>query len=82
MSHQMLPVYGFVEGDALGVLLLIYSDDTIEKVIQNLQQAVKIRVPAQIGMSLFYEGKILDTQITVNQADVEPLCRLDLRHQK
>ena len=37
----MIPVYGFLQGDVIGLLILTYEDETIESVIEKIKTAGK-----------------------------------------
>ena len=76
---MILPLYGFVEGDTLGVLILADKDESVESVARKLRDAVTLRVDASDDMEIVYQGVVLDPLITLEQALIAPLQRLDLR---
>ena len=41
---MLVPLYGFLSGDTLGVVILVQDHDRIRQVAANLQEAVCMRV--------------------------------------
>lgn len=75
---MLVPLYGFVAGDTLGVLVLVHDDDTIEVVAQRLQSAVAMRVaPSQVAV-VYAHGRALEPGATVAAAGLAALDRIDL----
>jgi hypothetical protein len=75
---MLVPLYGFVAGDTLGVLVLVHDDDTIEVLAQRLQAAAAMRVaPSQVAI-VYARGKALDPSATVASAGLAALDRIDL----
>lgn len=75
----MIPVYGFLQGDTLGILLFLYENDTIDGVREKLQQAAMVRVSPKNNLSVVYKNKVLNLNMTVSQVGIEPLERIDVR---
>lgn len=75
---MLIPVYGFVSGDTLGVLVLVREKDTLSTLAASLSQAASVRVPAGQRMSLRKDGVLLDPALTVAEARLAPLERVDL----
>jgi hypothetical protein len=76
---MILPLYGFVEGDTLGVLILADKDESVESVARKLRDAVTLRVDASDDREIVYQGIVLDPLMTLDQAQIAPFQRLDLR---
>jgi hypothetical protein len=76
---MILPLYGFVEGDTVGVLILTDKEESVESMARKLRDAVTLRVDASDDMEVVYQGVVLDPLITLEQAQIAPLQRLDLR---
>jgi hypothetical protein len=74
----MIPLYGFVTGDSLGVLVLIDDDDTIAELAHRLQQAAQVRVAPRDSVWLFAHGKRLDREARVKDVGLVALDRVDL----
>jgi hypothetical protein len=75
---MLTPLYGFVHGDTLGVLVLVHDDDTIATLAESLSQAVAVRVAAPPRPSVRWNGVLLDLSMTVAQAGLTALDRVDL----
>jgi len=73
-----VPLYGFLEGDTVGLLILAEYGDTLETLAQKLQSAASLRVAATDPLWLVYHDKIMDPTMTVAQAGFEALDRFDV----
>ena len=75
---MLIPLYGFVRGDTLGVLVLAHAGDTVTALGALLQQAVCMRVSPSKRVSVYHDGVLLDPQLTLAQAGLSALERVDL----
>ena len=73
-----IPLYGFLEGDTLGLLVLAEEAETILEVARKLQDAASIRVAGREEISFVYEGKAVDPRLTVAQVGLQALDRFDV----
>ena len=73
-----IPLYGFLEGDTLGLLMLAEEGDTILQLARKLQDAANIRVSHIDYVDFLYDGKSIDPGLTVAQAGLQPLDRFDV----
>jgi hypothetical protein len=74
----LVPLYGFVRGDTLGLLVLVRSGDSIRTLAESLAQAAQVRVvPFERAVVLAGERR-LDPESTVATAGLSPLERVDL----
>lgn len=73
-----IPLYGFLEGDTLGLLVLCEEADTVLELARKLQDAASIRVATHDNVEVVYNGKALDPGITVAQAGLQALDRFDV----
>jgi Toluene-4-monooxygenase system protein B (TmoB) len=73
-----IPLYGFLEGDTLGLLVLAEEVQTILELARKLQDAANIRVARHDDVELFYNGKTVDPRLTVAQAGLQALDRFDV----
>jgi hypothetical protein len=73
-----IPLYGFLEGDTLGLLVLAEEADTIRELARKLQDAANIRVARNGDVELLYNGKSVDPGLTVAQAGLQALDRFDV----
>ena len=74
---MLVPVYGFIRGDTLGVLVLVQDTDTIATLSDSLAQAGCMRVPPFRGR-IHHAGKLLAPTLTVAAAGLQALDRVDL----
>jgi hypothetical protein len=78
VNGRLVPLYGFVRGDSLGVLVLCRDTDSIRELAENLGQATSVRV-APSGVAQIYRcGRLLDPALTVAEAGLSALDRVDL----
>jgi len=52
-----IPLYGFLEGDTLGLLMLAEEGETVLQLAQKLQQAASLRVARVDQIDFIYNGK-------------------------
>jgi hypothetical protein len=73
-----IPLYGFLEGDTLGLLVLGEEGETVLELARKLQDAASIRVTRSDKISFVYNGKAMDPELTVAQAGLQALDRFDV----
>ena len=73
-----IPLYGFLEGDTLGLLMLAEEGETVLQLARRLQDAANIRVAHKDRIDLVYDGKAIDPGLTVAQAGLQALDRFDV----
>jgi toluene monooxygenase system protein B len=74
----MIPLYGFLEGDTLGLLVLAEGDDPVSTLAEKLQTSASVRVRPRERMRVLHEGRVLDPTMTVAAAGLGPLDRIDV----
>jgi hypothetical protein len=74
-----LPLYGFVEGDTLGMLIMADEQESVRSLAGKLRDAASLRVDGSCYLEVVYRGIVLDPDCTLAQADFKPLQRFDLR---
>jgi hypothetical protein len=74
----VIPLYGFLAGDTLGLLVLAQPEDTIAILGRKLQSAALVRVAPLARPAVMHRGRRLADGITVAEADLEPLDRFDV----
>ena len=73
-----IPLYGFLQGDTVGLLILAEEGDTLQALARKLQDAASLRVAARERLQLVYNGKTMDPTMTVAQAGFQALDRFDV----
>jgi len=76
--YMSIPLYGFLEGDTLGLLLLADEGETVLQLARKLQDAASIRVAYSDHVDFLYDGKAMDPNLTVAQAGLQALDRFDV----
>ena len=74
-----VPLYGFMEGDTIGQLILADENETIASLIHKLGQAASIRVAPKPDVQLVYQHRVVDPALTVTEAGLTALERFDVR---
>ena len=74
----MIPLYGFLEGDTIGLLVLAEETDSMRDLAEKLQQAARVRVPHTPRVKVLFQGCPLDPATTVAQTSLGALDRFDV----
>jgi hypothetical protein len=75
----MIPLYGFLQGDTLGLLMLAHPDMTLAQLAQQLRAAARLRADPGPRLRVLLRGVPRDPELTVGQAGLTPLERFDVR---
>jgi hypothetical protein len=75
----VIPLYGFLEGDTLGVLVLAGDDDTAATLARRLQDAAMLRVAPRDDVAVWFKGTRLSPTTTLAAAGLRALDRFDVR---
>ena len=73
-----IPLYCFVEGDSLGVLVMVEDHDSVAELAQRAQQAAAVRVAPRQHATVYAHGAILDRDATVKEVGLIALDRIDV----
>ena len=73
-----IPLYGFLEGDTLGLFVLAEEGETVLALARKLQDAASIRVSRDDNVAVVYNGNAIDPGLTVAQAGLQALGRFDV----
>jgi hypothetical protein len=74
----MIPLYGFLQGDSLGLLVLAREDDTLGRLAEKLQSAANIRVAPLHRPHIIVAGRALDAEMTVAAAGLTALDKFEV----
>jgi hypothetical protein len=74
----MIPLYGFLQGDTIGLLILAQPADTMAVLVEKLQSSAAVRVTPRDGMVVLFKDRVLDGRTTVGQAGLTALDRFDV----
>jgi 16S rRNA U516 pseudouridylate synthase RsuA-like enzyme len=73
-----VPLYGFLQGDTVGLLILADDGDTLEALARKLQAAASLRVAVRDPVRVVYKDNTMDQTMTVAQAGLQALDRFDV----
>jgi toluene-4-monooxygenase system protein B len=73
-----IPLYGFLQGDVVGLLILAEDGDTIRALATKLQDAASLRVAGRDRVDVLFNDKVIDPAITIAQAGLRALDRFDV----
>jgi hypothetical protein len=74
----LVPLYGFLAGDTLGVIVLVHDHQTVRDVAACLEQAAAVRIAPFARSRVMVGDRYLDPEMTVAQAGLTPLMRIDV----
>jgi hypothetical protein len=77
-----LPLYGFIEGDTMGLLIIADEQDSVRSLAGKLRDAASLRVDGSGHLEVVYREVVLHPESTLSQAGFKPLQRFDLRRNR
>lgn len=76
---MLVPLYGFLQHDTLGLVVLVQDDDTLAAVAEALQRAACMRVAPRSGLRVYFRGQPLAPELTVAAAGLAALDHIEVR---
>jgi hypothetical protein len=73
-----IPLYCFVRGDTLGLVVLAGEAESIDELALRLSRAAAPRVKLEGQLRVLHRGRVLSGELTLSQAGVSALDRVDL----
>ena len=73
-----IPLYAFVRGDTLGLVVLAGDAESVDDLAGRLARAAAPRVALNGRLCVVHRGKVLQGQLTLREAGVVALDRVDL----
>ena len=73
-----VPLYGFLQGDTVGLLILGEEEETLQSLAQKLQDGASLRVAPNDHVRVVYNDEVMDSTITIAQAGFQALDRFDV----
>lgn len=73
-----IPLYVFVRGDTLGLVVLAGEAESVNELAQRLSRAAAPRVVLDGRLRVLHRGKLLEGQLTLREAGINALDRVDL----
>jgi hypothetical protein len=74
----VIPLYGFLEGDVIGLLVLADERETVESLARKLERSAAVRVAPRARLRVRAAGRALDGSLTVAAAGLTALDRFDV----
>jgi len=75
---MLVPLYGFLKGDTIGLLVLVHDTDTVRDIGRKLQEAASVRVAPTSGAEVYFRGSLLSPERTVGDVGLKALERVDV----
>ena len=75
---MLVPLYGFLRGDTIGLIVLVHDHEPVSAIAEKLQQAATVRVTPRAAASVFHAGRRLDPESSVAKAGLAALDRVDV----
>jgi hypothetical protein len=73
-----IPLYAFVRGDTLGLVVLAGDAETVAELAQRLARAAAPRVTLDGALRVVHRGQPLPGHLGLSEAGVSALDRVDL----
>lgn len=73
-----MPLYAFVRGDTLGLVVLAPETESVDDLAQRLSRAAAPRVTLDGELRVVHRGRVLQGRLTLLEAGIAPLDRVDL----
>ena len=73
-----MPLYGFVQGDTIGLLILADENDTVADLAAKLVSAASVRVAPTPGARVIYKGRVLEPSRSLLEVGIGSLDRFDV----
>lgn len=74
----MIPLYGFLQGDTIGLLMLADGKDTVRSLRDRLKVSAAVRVKAPADGNVIFEDRKLSLDANLESAGLTPLDRFDV----
>ena len=74
----MMPLYGFLQGDTLGLLILASEEESVRSLAEKLQTSAGVRVAPRAHVKVLLGGRVLEPGATLTDAGLTALDRFDV----
>jgi toluene-4-monooxygenase system protein B len=74
----LVPLYAFVAGDTLGILVLVHDHETVSELAVRAQSAAAMRVAPRARVDVIARGMVLEPSASVATAGLRALDRVDI----
>ena len=73
-----IPLYVFVQGDTLGLVVLAGEAESVDDLAQRLSRAAAPRVTLDGRLRVLHRGRVLHGGLSLSEAGINALDRVDL----
>ena len=73
-----IPLYGFVTGDSLGLIVLVDSEHSVAELALRAQRAAAMRVAPAERVGVYRAGELIAPELSVAAAGLAPLDRVEI----
>jgi hypothetical protein len=73
-----IPLYAFVRGDTLGLVVLAPETESVADLAQRLARAAAPRVSLEGALRVVHRGTPLGSELSLKEAGIKALDRVDL----
>jgi hypothetical protein len=77
-----LPLYGFLEGDTMGLVILAEGHESVRALAERLQAAADVRVATAGQVEVVYRERVLEPETSLAEAGFHALDRFDVREKE
>lgn len=74
---MLTPLYGFLKGDVVGILVLAHADHTMSDIAAMLSSSASVRIAPQAGR-VRIGGQLINGDVTVAASGLTALDRFDV----
>ena len=78
----MIPVYGFLEGDTIGLLVLADENEPLSALAEKLWRSAAVRRPSPASVQVEIRSALVPLELTVSAAGLTALDRFDVRYHR
>lgn len=75
---MIVPVYGFLRGDSLGLLLLLQAEDPVASIVTCIYEAAAPRIARAPSAAVVHAGRRLDPVCSIAESGIAALDRVDV----
>ncbi len=75
---MLVPLYGFLKGDVMGLMVLIHDHERVVDIGARLMEAASIRIAPKARAQIYVNGRLLDPDLTIAEAGLRGLDRVDV----
>jgi hypothetical protein len=73
-----IPLYGFLQGDTIGLLILADEGESVQALARKLQDGGSLRVAGRNYVQVVHNDRTIDPALTVAEAGFQALDRFDV----